>query len=164
MTTDAITPQSRQALAAKDRSLPNRVTGRLLRAITEMVWSGASRKQAAATAGMTDHSLRQALRRPHVIAHYRRELGILRESGRARAFHRLEELGQQDENKAAAVKACQIVLGEGDDDRASGPGRALIPGFVIVIKDAPPAPASLIDITPSPEIDEPARPDHARRR
>jgi hypothetical protein len=155
MSTDLAHP-SRQALAAQDRSLPNRVTGRLLRAITEMVWAGASRKQAAATAGMTDHSLRQALRRPHVITFYRRELGILRESGRARAFHRLEELSQQDENKAAAVKACQIVLGEGDDDHAPGRGgMATTPGLVIVVQGAPSHMPSPPTIDAEPLRDEP---------
>jgi hypothetical protein len=82
MTTD-LTP-SRQKLAARDRSLPLKVTGRLKVAIEAMVWQAASRKDAAAIAGMTDHSLRQALRRSHVMHHYLRECEVLRQSGKAK--------------------------------------------------------------------------------
>ncbi len=81
MTNDIAQP-SRQALAAKDRSLPGKVTGRLKRAIDLMVWEAASRSDAAKTVGMTDHSMRQALKRPHVMAYYTGELGVRRASGR----------------------------------------------------------------------------------
>lgn len=103
------TSPSRQALAAENRSLPNRVTGRLRLAITEMVWSGARRADAAKAAKMTDHSLRSALRKPHVIAFYRAELGTLRESERAKTFHRLCDVRDQDANKMASVAASKAL-------------------------------------------------------
>jgi hypothetical protein len=118
-----------------------------------MVWSGARRADAAKTAGMTDHSLRAALRKPHVIGFYRSELGVLRESGRARIFHRLEALAEQDDNKAAAVKACQVLEQIADDPVKSGSrGGSTQPGFVIQIVNAPavPAPQQTIDVTPAP--------------
>jgi hypothetical protein len=133
---------TRQAIAAQDRSLPNRVTGRLRRAISEMVWSGACRADAARAAGMTDHSLRAALRKPHVIQHYRSELGVLRESTRAKVHHRLEELAMQDDHKAAAVKACQVLEQIADDPMHGGVrGIPVSPGLVIVVQGTSPLPA-----------------------
>jgi hypothetical protein len=138
MTTDiaALSP-SRQALAAENRSLPNRVTGRLRHAITEMVWSGARRAEAAKTAGMTDHSLRAALRKPHVIAFYRAELGVLRESERAKTFHRLCAVRDQDSNKMASVAASK-ALEQISEEAVSRPhSQQQMPGFVICITTNP---------------------------
>jgi hypothetical protein len=156
MTTDIAQP-TRQALAAQNRSLPNRVTGKLRRAITEMVWSGARRADAAEAAGMTDHFLRAALKKPHVIAFYRQELGVLRESGRAKTFHRLEALRDQDDNKAAAVKACQVLEQIADDPVKASISRSIAPGFVIQIVNAPSGPreqATTINVAPAPAAAE----------
>jgi hypothetical protein len=135
MTTD-MAPPTRQALAAQNRSLPNRVTGRLRRAITEMVWSGARRADAAKAAGMTDHSLRAALRKPHVIAFYRGELGILRESERAKTLHRLCDMRDQDSNKMASVAASK-ALEQISDEAVHRPQHQQTPGFVIVVQNGP---------------------------
>jgi hypothetical protein len=105
MSTTAFAQPTRQAIAAKDRSLPGRVTGRLKRAVDAMVWQAASRKEAAEMAGMTDHSLRAALKRPHVMAHYLAECEVLRLSGRAKRLHRLEEIAASDKNLNASVAA-----------------------------------------------------------
>jgi hypothetical protein len=154
MTTD-ITQPTRQAIAAKDRSGKGMVTGRLKRALDEMVWSGARRADAATIAGMTDHSLRSALKKPHVKAYYVTELGILRESTKAKIHHRLEALSDQDENKAAAVKACQVLIADDPvyDNRRAGMGQ--VPGLVIQIVQSPmPAvtrQAVTIDAAPEPE-------------
>jgi hypothetical protein len=135
--TGADTPSapSRQALAAQNRSLPGRVTGRLRKAIDAMVWDAASRPEAAQIAGMTDHSLRQALRRPHVMAFYRGECEVLRMSGRARRIHRLGEVVEQKENKMAVVQAAKALEQIVDEQAARGAGvqRA---GLVIVIYPA----------------------------
>jgi hypothetical protein len=146
---------SRQALAAENRSLPNRVTGRLRLAITEMVWSGARRADAAKAAGMTDHSLRAALRKPHVIGYYRAELRTLRESERSRTFHRLCDLRDQDSNKNAAVAAARSLEQITDVEVSRPTGTQTQPGLCIVIAGAP-APkidAPTIDVTPSAETD-----------
>jgi hypothetical protein len=139
-------PPSRQALAAEDRSLPGR---RLRRAITEMVWSGARRADAAKTAGMTDHSLRAALRKPHVIGFYRAELGILRESERAKTFHRLCDVRDQDSNKMASVAASKALEQISEEAVSRPPSQQQMPGFVIVIADRHAHP----ERTPPPTID-----------
>jgi hypothetical protein len=148
-----ITQPTRQAIAARDRSGKGMVTGRLKRALDEMVWAGARRTDAATIAGMTDHSLRSALKKPHVKAYYLMELGVLRESTRAKVHHRLEALADQDEHKAAAVKACQILIADDpvyDNRRA---GIVSSPGLIIQVLNipAPPRdPAVTIDAQPEP--------------
>jgi hypothetical protein len=125
---------TRQAIAAKDRSLPGRVTGRLRRAIDLMVWEAASRKQAAERCGMSDHSMRQALRRPHVIRYYRELCVVLRESGRAKRIHRLDEIAAQDVNRNAAVQAIKAAEQLDEADAARGvSGVPQQPGIVIQI-------------------------------
>ena len=127
------------------------VTGRLKRALDEMIWSGARRADAATIAGMTDHSLRTALKKPHVKAYYLTELGVLRESTKAKIHHRLEALSDQDENKAAAVKACQVLIADEEESR-HGRGIVTQPGLTIVIQQSVAAPrVEPIDVTlPAP--------------
>jgi hypothetical protein len=142
---------TRQAIAAQNRSLPGRVTGKLYKAVEAMVWEGASRKQAAQAASLTDHGLRQALRRPHVLAFYLAECEVLRTSGKAKRLHRLEELALQDENKNAAVAAIktaeQIV-----DDPVKRVGAVASPGIVIRVvsvanvASAPAGPSSFVGV------------------
>ena len=129
---------SPQAIAAPERSRPGRVTGKLRTAIDVMVWEGASRPQAAEQAGLTDHGLRQALRRPHVLAHYRNECEVLRVSGRAKRLHRLDALALQDENKNAAVAAIKVAEQLGDEQRGPS-GSVTLPGLVIQVINGPAA-------------------------
>jgi hypothetical protein len=98
---------------------------------------------------MTDHSLREALRKPHVKAFYLAELGDLRESERPRTFHRLVELRDQDENRNAAVAAAKTLEAVSDEQQTRSVG-AEQPGVVIRIINATVPPARpTIDITPS---------------
>jgi hypothetical protein len=133
MSTTDVSQPTRQAIAARNRSLPGKVTGRLKRAIDAMVWQAASRKEAAAMAGMTDHSLRQAMKRPHVMQYYLSECEVLRLSGRAKRLHRLEELAGQDSNRNAAVAAIKVAEQIVDERHAAGPHAVTQPGLVIVI-------------------------------
>jgi len=105
-----------QKLAAQDRSAPRRVTGKLKIAIERMVWYGDKRAGAAAFADLTDHGLRSALRKPHVLGFLRSELALLREGERPRNVHRLAELREQDENRNAAVAAIKVL-----EELAEGP-------------------------------------------
>jgi hypothetical protein len=150
--TDDLAQPNRQALAAQNRSLPGKVTGRLRNAIDAMVWKAASRKEAAQMAAMTDHSLRQALRRPHVMGYYLAECEVLRLSGRAKRLHRLEELASQDRNINGAVAAIKAAEQIEDDTRASGRAGLTAPGLIIVIGNQPvaqpPAPIA-IDAVPA---------------
>jgi hypothetical protein len=139
---------NRQALAARDRSRPGKITGRLRAAIEAMVWDGASRAEAALVAGMTDHSVRAALKKSHVLAYYRAECEVLRESGRAKRLHRLEELAAQDENKNAAVAAIKVAEQLGEDENVRRAGVTVMPGLVIRLISGSPASPVARDITP----------------
>jgi hypothetical protein len=143
---------TRQAIAAKNRSAPRKVTGRLRAALIEMIWRGSRRADAAQSAGMTDHSLREALRKPHVKAFYLGELGSLRESERPRTFHRLVELRDQDENRNAAVAAARVLEMPPDGEQVRSLHSAT-PGVTIrlvnvVQPGAPALPVPAIDVTP----------------
>jgi hypothetical protein len=144
------TVPTRQALEAVNRSYPGKVTGRLRTALTEMVWRGARRAEAAKVAKMTDHSLRAALRKPHVKAWYLAELGVLRESERPKTFHRLTELRDQDENKNAAVAAAKVLEQITSDEPLRSNPTVTSPGVIIRVLVPQPAQPAPIDITATP--------------
>lgn len=131
---------SHQALAAQGRSAPGKVTGRLRKAIDAMVWQGARRAEAAAIAGLTDHSLRSALRKPHVKAAYLSECEVLRLSGRARRIHRLEAMVEQDDNKAAVINAALALDRIGEEQQLAARSTLQAPGFMIQVIVQQPSP------------------------
>jgi hypothetical protein len=133
MTETEKTTPTRQALAAKDRSAPGRVSGRLKIAIDRLVWFGDRRADAAAAAGLSDHGLRAALRKGHVLAHLRAELALLREGERPRNVHRLAALRDQDENRGAAVKAIQVLEQLTENETQYTPRQG--PFFTIIVVD-----------------------------
>ena len=148
MTDMPTTLPTRQAIAAKDRSAPRKVTGRLRAALIEMVWKGSRRADAAAAANMTDHSLREALRKPHVKAFYLGELGTLRKSTRAKNFHRLDNIAESSGNDMARVAAVKAMEAISDEQQTRGPASAS-PGVVIRIVNQVAAPqATVVDVTP----------------
>jgi hypothetical protein len=137
--TTELTALTRQSQAIDGRSSPLKVTGKLRIAIEQMVWHGARRADAAATAGLKDHSLRAALRKAHVMGHYHAELGVLRESTRARNFHRLDGIAEDSPNtmaRVAAIKTMEAV----SDPIAAVASRQSMAGYVI---DIGPDPAGL---------------------
>ncbi len=88
------------------------------RMVAEMVWSGLTRTQAVDKIGITRNYGYQLLRRPEVMEHYRAEVDVLRNSGKARLVHRLEALSEQDASPTAAVRAAQVLLSlDGEADR-----------------------------------------------
>jgi len=92
-------------------------------------------------AGLTDHGLRQALRRPHVMAFYLSECEVLRASGRAKRLHRLEELAAQNVNingAVAAIKAAELITEDPVRSGAANP----TPGVTIRILNVVPAPST----------------------
>lgn len=125
---------TRQAISAKNRSGRGIVSGKLAVAIEQMVWQGASRPEAANLAGMADHSLRAALKKPHVKRFYLNEIEVLRTSGRARRILRLEELSEQNDNRNAAVLALKAI--EEMENLAPGGGAAKEPGLIFIITAA----------------------------
>src|SRR5258705_5668888 len=102
------TVPTRQAVAVEGRSGRLRVTGKLRIAIEAMIWEGLARKDAAAKAGLADSSLRFAMRKPHVMAHFNAELANLRTSLRARNLHRLDGIADASKNDMAPVPTLEV--------------------------------------------------------
>ena len=126
------TSPTRQALAIEGRSARGRVTGKLRRAIEAMVWGASCRAEAAAAAGLKDHSVREALRKPHVKAFYRGQLDVLRTSERARNIHALVRVRDSDRNPMAVVAAVK-ALEQLRDDGPGGSTQPIAPGLVVLI-------------------------------
>jgi hypothetical protein len=145
MTNDVTTP-TRQAIATQGRSRKGIVTGKLKVAIELMVWSGARRAQAAEQAGLQDHSLRAAMKKAHVLRFYQEELRVLRESVRARNFHRLDAIAEESANamaKVAAIKTMEQLTEVEVNNRMATP---TTPGLQIVLIEAVKQP-QIIDVT-----------------
>jgi hypothetical protein len=137
---------TRQAAAIEGRSRRGAVTGKLRTALDLMVWSGVKRADAAEKAGLADCSLRAALRKPHVLAHYNAELAALRTSLRARNVHRLDTIADASRNdmaRVAAVKALEVITDQADERRSSGIGIGMTPGVQIIIVQPAPAPREI---------------------
>jgi hypothetical protein len=152
------TPPTRQAVAAVNRSLPNKVTGRLRTALEAMVWQAARRAKAAKIAGMTDHSLRAALRKSHVMAYLNRELEVLRGSEKPQNIARLCQIRDAANNMPAvnAVKTLeQLDVEARERPNAASP----TPGVTIRIVNVTQSPldTKVIDVTPQHEL-EPSLP------
>jgi hypothetical protein len=100
---------TRQAIAAKERSGKLTVSGKLKIALDEMLFKGSRRADAAVAAGMTDHGLREALKKPHVKAYYNVGLEVLRTSERARNISALAKVRDESENGMAIVSAAKAL-------------------------------------------------------
>lgn len=138
------TAPSRQQIAAKGRSAPLRVTGKLRVAIDAMVWQCLARADAAKHAGMTEYSLYSAFRKPHVKAHYLSELEVLRTSERARNIHTLVEVRDQTTNQMARVQAVK-ELEQSAETAARSTGSLSLPGLTIQIINAAAPEVKVID-------------------
>jgi hypothetical protein len=111
---------------------PVKITGKVRDAINAMVWDALPRKQAAEKAGISEHGLYKALRKPPVRAFYLSELEVLRTSERARNIHTLAEVRDQTTNQMARVQAVK-ALEQLEDVQQSAGARHQSPGFVINI-------------------------------
>jgi hypothetical protein len=143
----------RQAAGPVDkRRRPRGLTQAIRIAIDAIVYDRCTRAEACEKAGITERALYLALEKAEVAAHWNRSIQVLRTGERARNFHRLTELRDQDDSRSAAVKACQVLE---QLDSAETPHRgAATPGFVIVIAVPPrstdaPAPPIVIDHEPA---------------
>ncbi|WP_156164858.1 hypothetical protein [Bradyrhizobium sp. LTSP885] len=165
--TDDKTPTTRQAVAAQDRSGKLTVSGKLKVALDEMLFKGSRRAEAAAAAGMTDHGLREAMKKVHVKRYYNAGLEVLRTSERARNISALAKVRDQSDNSMAVVSAAKALeqLAEPNGPGGRGGGRTgagwaidlsepQLPGLVIVIRpreEASALPSKMIDVTPNDE-------------
>lgn len=109
------------------------LTKRVKAAIEAQVFDGLRRAEAAQKAGIAEHTLYQALRKPSVLSYWNECLQVLRTGERARNVHRLVEIRDQDDNKTAAVQAVKVLEEAADHRASSAPGRVTTPGVVIVI-------------------------------
>jgi hypothetical protein len=158
------TELTRQAAAIPGRSAKGQVTGKLRRAIIEMVWCGSCRDDAAKNSGMTIHGLREALRKPHVKQFYLRELDVLKTSERARNVLALVDVRDNAQNSMARVQAAARLEEFADkaDQPASGRVFGASPGFCIILRQPPreaPLPSSpslVIEHEPAPVPEPPA--------
>jgi hypothetical protein len=122
--TDLTIPVTRQKLAIEGRSRRNAVTGKLKAALEAMVWEGKDRKEASEAAGLKDRSVRDALKKPHVVGFYSAELGALRTSKRAKNIHRLDGIADSSKNDMAKVGAIKAMEQIADDAKHRHPGAA----------------------------------------
>jgi hypothetical protein len=151
---------TRQAIAAKGRSGKLTVSGKLKVAIDLMLFgdgsaSGPSRRaDAAKAAGMTDHGLREAFKKPHVRAYYNVGLEILRTSERARNISALAKVRDASENDMAKVSAAKALeqLAEPNGPGGAGGGRARA-GYMIDLGETPGVVINIIPPPPEPAID-----------
>jgi hypothetical protein len=134
MTTTDVAKPSRQALAARNRTSPGKVSGKLLVALNSMIWEGLTRKEAAERAQMSEHGLWAALRRPHVRQWYLREMQVLRLSERPRNHFALVDVRDNAENSMARVSAVKTLEAISETEAARGGYTpAKLPGLTIEI-------------------------------
>lgn len=86
------------------------LTPRNKAAVELMVFEGLMRSEAAAAVGLTDHALRTALNKPHVLAYLNAQMEVLRTSGRPRALHTMIEL-LESKNDSTKFKAAEYLDG-----------------------------------------------------
>lgn len=108
-----------------------RISARLKEAIDLMILNGLIRKEAAEKAGLTDHSLYTALRKPHVIAYKNEVMRAFRESEIERSFTRMVDL--RDNAKSEHVNADMAKTIASYDERFQ-PGQRVTHGGSINIK------------------------------
>jgi len=123
-------------------------------AIDMMVHEGSHRDDAAKAVGMLPKSLYKALAKPHVKRYFNQQLEVLRTAARARNFHRLEAIREQDSNPMAAVNAIKTLEGMAAEQEANPASHVKpLPGLIIVVQQ-PAASAPTIDVTPNQSSDE----------
>lgn len=118
--------------SASKPAKPLKLTPAVARAIDIMVWQGKRFNEAAQEVGLTSRAMRLALQKPHVLAHMKREMQVLRESERPRSICRLTELRDQDDNKMVAFNAAKELAGSSADEQSSAQRQAM-PGLVVVV-------------------------------
>lgn len=151
MSDQAIATVHQPTLPARKPAAPKtiRVTGKVRAALDLMVWGALPRKDAAEKAGISEHGLYKALRKPPVKAYYLAECEVLRSSSRARNIHRLEEIRDAG-NNMPAVNAIKTLEQIGDDPATISSTSQRSPGVVIVITSSQPQIGHLTQIDAKP--------------
>lgn len=102
-----------QAAAAALRKQKKEIvlTEKNRKALELMVFDGLKRSAAAEQVGLTDHALRTALTKPHVLAALNEMQEVLRTSLRPRALHTMGEL-LDAKNESTKFKAAEYLDGQ----------------------------------------------------
>jgi hypothetical protein len=149
MTDTAIAPARNASTTPKIASKHTkieRVTGKVRVALEAMVWDCLPRAKAAKKAGISEHGLYKALRKPPVKAFYMAQLEVLRTSERARNIHTLVDVRDQKKNQMARVQAVK-ALEQIDDVEHASRGTQMQPGLQIVVIQSASASPSIVDVT-----------------
>jgi hypothetical protein len=143
------------AFAAQPPPLPTperprrtqRVGKKLFHAIELIVFEGKELGEAAAAAGLTTYTLRQAFARPHVLAHLRERREVLRAAASGKNILRLCEIRDAADNMPA-VNAIKCLEGL-DDEPLRAANAADARGVTIrIISIAQPAPIDTLKPLP----------------
>jgi hypothetical protein len=112
---------------------------------------------------MTDHSLRAALKKPHVRQFYLSELDVLKTSERARNVLALVDVRDNSSNSMSRVQAARSLeqMSEEAETRPRGQHQ-VVPGLVVVIASATnvipkPAPVTIDVEAVHDDIEKPTR-------
>jgi hypothetical protein len=129
-------------------------------AIDAMIFDRCNRAEACKRAGITERALYLAFEKMEVSAYWKAQTDVLRKGERASNLFALIDIRDQKDNRAAAVKAVQ-VLEQLEIEAAARPPTEQRAGFVILIAGPatpPPNSRPLIDVTPGPIAQEPEPP------
>lgn len=153
--TELVTVQHERAIAPRQE----RISRAVRIAIDAMVFDALHRKEAALKAGITDHTLYQALRKPSVLAYLNGQQGVLRTSARARTIAKAEMLMDNAESEHVQTQNLQwlaAIDGLAPIARSESVSvhKVITPGLTIMIGGWAPheitaAEQQAIDITPS---------------
>lgn len=124
-------------------------------AVELMVYEGRKRPEAAEAVGLTDHALRVALTKPHVLAYLNECMEVLRTGLRPRALHTMGEL-LDSKNDSTKFKAAEYLDGQNRGTHTVGAAMQVnvqvnntvkvTPGYVIKIDRRD-------DVKSAPQID-----------
>ena len=98
-------------LANRQTAREPRITSKVRKAIHAIVWNGASRSEAARTAGLQEDSLYRAMRRPHVLSSLRQAFENRRTGEPFRAYARQVELAESANSEDVRLRANQWIAG-----------------------------------------------------
>ena len=145
-------PNSKGCTMAKrvTSSGKTRVSAKVKAAIDAMVFEALPRRKAAEKAGMLEHSLYKAMRKPPTLAYLREQMQVLRTSAGAEGVARVAHLMHHAGSEHVQLGAAQWMAGiEGVSPVSRSESlhlhQGLAPGLTINLIQAPPA---MLDVTP----------------
>lgn len=144
--TDVLAPSSPPRLPIQQRKRPPRVHGKLATAIDLIVFDGADLQTAAAGAGLTTYTLRQAFGRPHVIAHLKSRRDVFRAAVNGQNILRLAQI-RDAANNMPAVNAIKVLEQIADEQTNASPSHS--PHLTIKIVQSAPDFPNQKDVSPT---------------